>query len=170
MSKMRKSVVKQQERTQAPKRPAVPRPTAAATEANARDNYLYSSAKRAFVLSVGFFILSMLSAGSFWPFDALRNLNTSVGVAFDLLTGGLCLSFFVFLIFAWGNALEIRGNVIEWKHILVCIIVSVLIALWGSHDHMVRSSLKSSPFSCLLFPSLVCYGVSCLNAVIISGP
>lgn len=131
MSKMRKSVVKQLERTQVPKRPAVPRPTAAATEANARDNYLYSSAKRALVLAVGLFILSILSAGSFWPFDALRNLNPAASVAFDLLTGGLCLSYFVFLVFAWGNVLEIRGDVIEWKQIIVCIIVCVLVALWG---------------------------------------
>nr|MDO8087736.1 hypothetical protein [Candidatus Sigynarchaeum springense] len=143
MSKLRKSVVKQQERSQAPKRPAVPRPTAAAIEANARDNFLYSSAIRSYVLSVGFFILAVLSAGGFWPFDALRNIkiepNTassltigaSYGLAFDLVTGVLCLALFVFLAFAWGNALEIRGNVIEWKHILFLIIVVIFIAAWG---------------------------------------
>jgi hypothetical protein len=143
MSKMRKSVVKQQERSQAPKRPVAPRPTAAATEANARDNYLYSSAIRSFMLTVVFFILAILSAGSFWPFDALRGLKITpsnpdsatlggpFGFAFDLVTGVLCLALFLFLTFAWGNALEIRGNVIEWKHLLLCIGVVGIIAVWG---------------------------------------
>lgn len=140
MSKMRKSVVKQQERSQGAKKPAAPRPTAAATEASARDHFLYDSAKRSYVLSVGFFILAVLSAGHFWPFDALRDLKVdanstalgaSYGLAFDLVTGLLCLALFVFLMFAWGNALEIRGNVIEWKHILCLIIVVVIVALWG---------------------------------------
>jgi len=143
MSKMRKSVVKQQERSQAPKRPVAPRPTAAATESNARDTFLYSSAIRSYLMTVVFFILAVLSAGSFWPFDALRSvkldpsnassatLGDSVGIAFDLVTGLLCLALFVFLTFAWGNALEIRGNLIEWKHLLLCIIAVVIIAAWG---------------------------------------
>ncbi len=139
MSKMRKSVVKQQERSQAPKRPIAPRPTAAATEANARDNYLYSSARRSYVLSVLFFILAVLSAGSFWPFDALRNIKVdsgatlggTAGIAFDLVSGVLCLGLFLFLTFAWGNALEIRGNVMEWKHIILLLVMVVLIAAWG---------------------------------------
>jgi hypothetical protein len=143
MSKMRKSVVKQQERSQAPKKPTAPRPTTAATEANARDHFLYSSAIRSYLLTVVFFILSVLSAGSFWPFDALRNikvdpnnpssatLGSTAGIAFDLVTGLLCLALFLFLTLAWGNALEIRGNVIEWKHLILCIIVVVFIAAWG---------------------------------------
>ncbi len=143
MSKMRKSVVKQQERSQAPKRPVVPRPTAAATEANARDNYLYSSAIRSYLLTVLFFILAVLSAGSFWPFDALRGIKVdsnnpasatlggTVGIAFDLVTGILCLALFLFITFAWGNALEIRGNVIEWKHLIVCLLLVGVIAVWG---------------------------------------
>ncbi|MEX2683798.1 MAG: hypothetical protein Q6373_019655 [Candidatus Sigynarchaeota archaeon] len=136
-------MVKQQERSQAPKRPAVPRPTAAAIEASARDNYLYNSAMRSYLLSVGFFILAVLSAGSFWPFDALRNIKVdpgnvnsltigaSYGFVFDLITGVLCLGLFVFLAFAWGNALEIRGNVIEWKHIIFLLVVVLFIAGWG---------------------------------------
>jgi hypothetical protein len=143
MSKMRKSVVKQQERLPASKKPTAPRATAAATEANARDKYLYSSAIRSYVLTVVFFIIAVLSAGSFWPFDALRGikldpssptsatLGATAGIAFDLVTGVLCLGLFLFLTFAWGNALEIRGNVIEWKHIIMCIIMGVIIAVWG---------------------------------------
>ncbi len=138
MSKMRKSVVKQQERSQASKKPLASKPTAGATDANARDNFLFSSALRSYLLTIVFFVLSILSAGGFWPFDELRNvgipsgtLGGSFGIVFDLVTGLLCLALFVFLVFAWGNALEVRGNVIEWKHLIVCILVVVVIAAWG---------------------------------------
>ncbi|NMC04126.1 MAG: hypothetical protein GYA24_02880 [Candidatus Lokiarchaeota archaeon] len=143
MSKMRKSVVKQQERSQGPKKPQAPRPSAAATDASARDNFLYNSAIRSYVLAVVFFLAAVLSAGSFWPFDALRGikidasnpdsatLGATYGIAFDIITGVLCLALFLFLTLAWGNALEIRGSVIEWKHLLICIIVVVIIAAWG---------------------------------------
>nr|MDO8115307.1 hypothetical protein [Candidatus Sigynarchaeota archaeon] len=128
MSKLRKSVIKQKERSQVGQREAPPRATVRATDSVLRDNYLYSSAKKAYAFAVIFFTAAVWCAGNFWPFDKLRDLN---GTLVDLLSGVFSFLLFMFVVFAWGNTLEIQGNVIEWKHVLFCIIVVSLIAAWS---------------------------------------
>jgi len=133
MSKLRKGVIKQQERkypTGQKKAPA--KQAQASADAAIRDNFLYRSSVRSFLLAVLFFIISAFSAAKFWPFNALRTASGDVNnVGFDLITGATSFLFFTFLLFAWGNALEIRGNLIEWKHVIVCILVVTFVAVWG---------------------------------------
>lgn len=133
MSKLRKGVIKQRERKSptAQKKGSV-KQTQAAADAVIRDNFLLRSSIRSYLLAVLFFIVSFLSAGQFWPFNALRNVSGDpTNMGFDVITGVLSLLFFLFLVFAWGNALEIRGNVIEWKHVILCIIIVTFVAIWG---------------------------------------
>ncbi|HME55499.1 MAG TPA: hypothetical protein VKM55_25060 [Candidatus Lokiarchaeia archaeon] len=133
MSKLRKGVIKQRDRKNpSAQKKVAAKQTHAAADAVLRDNFLYRSSIRSFSLAVLFFIFSIFSAGQFWPFNALRSASGSgIAVGYDLLTGVLSFLFFLFMVFAWGNALEIRGNLIEWKHVIVCIIVTIFIAAWG---------------------------------------
>jgi len=133
MSKLRKGVIKQQERKlPSTQKKSIAKQSQTASDAVARDNFLFRSSIRSFLLAVLFFIVSALSAGKFWPFNELRNYaGNAASAAFDLVTGIMSFLFFMFLVFAWGNALEIRGNVIEWKHVLICILMVTFVAIWG---------------------------------------
>nr|MDO8115967.1 hypothetical protein [Candidatus Sigynarchaeota archaeon] len=95
---------------------------------DARDATMYASAKKSYILATVFTIMTAWSSAKFAPFNYVY---TSNDVAGQLLSGGLAAAGLVFLLFAYGNALEIRGNVLEWKYIFLCIIIMVLVSAWG---------------------------------------
>ena len=57
--------------------------------------------------------------------------TTVSAILAQLLGGGLGVGIFVFTMLAWGNALEVRGNMIEWKHIMLVLVISLLIVTWS---------------------------------------
>ena len=133
MSKLRKSVIKQQERKITPsQKKALAAQAQATADATIRDNFLYRSSIRSFAITILILFIAILSGVQLWPFDAARSAaGNAYGMAFDAITGLLSVLFFVFFMIAWGNALEIRGNVIEWKHVLFCLITVIFVAACG---------------------------------------
>lgn len=127
MAKMRRSVEKQLARTppaKAPQQKALPTPS----ETTLRDTYLYRSAMKALVLAIACMVVAIWLASGASPFDALAEANS---LAVQLIGGGLGVGIFTFTILAWGNALEIRGNLIEWKHIMIVLVMTLLVVTWS---------------------------------------
>jgi hypothetical protein len=134
MSKLRKGVIKSKDRKSpaAQQKKTAAKQTQTVADAAIRDNFLFRSSVKSYLLAVVFFIMSVLSAGKFWPFGDWRKASGDAGnIGFDIITGVLSFLFFMFFLFAWGNSLEIRGNVIEWKHVIVSILFTTFIAIWG---------------------------------------
>ena len=124
--KLRKSVARQKRKRSRPKKkPSVSTQPPSMTESIIRDNYLYESSIKAFIISIVFLILSIWTSLYLLPFNLIYEFNSSIA---EIISGVTSLLFFVFLIIAWGNALEIRGDVIEWKQILICVILSGVMA------------------------------------------
>ena len=63
----------------------------------------------------------------FGPFDLLVEASAILA---QILGGGLGVGIFVFTMLAWGNALEVRGNMIEWKHIMLVLVMALLVVTW----------------------------------------
>ncbi len=95
---------------------------------DARDAAMYDSAKKSYILAAVFIIFTAWSSAKFTPFNFLYTTNDAAG---QIVSGGLAAAGLVFLLFAYGNALEIRGNVLEWKNIFICVMVMVLVSAWG---------------------------------------
>jgi cation transport ATPase len=126
MSKMRKGVDRKKDKSTTSATSKKQSPTLSSTIA--RDAYLYHSSKQAYILSIILLIVSIWTSANIFPFNKLRALNAPV---MELICAGICLLLFVFILLAWGNALEIRGEVLEWKHVLVALLATVFIGAWG---------------------------------------
>lgn len=130
MAKLRKGVRKQKRRSQ---QKAVPRKGSkeklkSDSEYKMRDQYLYSSALKSYAISAILLIFAIWMNGDFPPFNEIQNFN---GILDQVLNGIVSLALFFFLLLSWGNALEIRGNVLEWKHILFLLVATTFISVWG---------------------------------------
>ncbi|MFX0099375.1 MAG: hypothetical protein ACFFCS_07310 [Candidatus Hodarchaeota archaeon] len=127
MSKLRKGVQKQKKKSQ---QRAIPRKDIkeklqASSEYKTRDLYLYKSALKSYGISVLLLILAIWLNGDFPPINYIKEDNNLLD---QLLDGSFSLAFFFFTILSWGNALEIRGNVLEWKHIIFLLVIVVFIS------------------------------------------
>jgi hypothetical protein len=126
MSKIRKGVERQKDRSTTPATAKKQSPTLSSSIA--RDAYLYHSSKQAYFLSIIFMIVSIWACANIFPFNNIRTWNDPVA---ELICAVLCLGLFIFSLLAWGNALEIRGNVLEWKHVIVIMLATIFIGAWG---------------------------------------
>jgi len=127
MSKLRKGVKKQKKRSQQRAVPSkdIKAKLQAGSDYKRRDIFLYKSALKSYAIAALLLILAIWTNGNFPPFDELPD------IPHQLLNGAVSLVFFFFVLVSWGNALEIRGNVLEWKHIIFLLIAVSFIAAWG---------------------------------------
>ncbi|MHA1680026.1 MAG: hypothetical protein ACTSUE_03395 [Promethearchaeota archaeon] len=128
MSKLRKGVAKQKGKTGKPATRKKPKLTASRLEAIEKDKYLFKSALKSYLIAGVLLALLIWMSGGFPPFDKLHEINAIVD---ELVNGLVAVLFFLFIILSWGNAMEVKGNVLEWKQIIITLAITMIVCAWG---------------------------------------
>ncbi|MHA1371180.1 MAG: hypothetical protein ACTSWN_01965 [Promethearchaeota archaeon] len=101
-----------------------------------RDQYLFGSSWKAFLLATICLILAIWMCGDIPPFDKIqeynpKNFDIDMNIVDQMLNTIPALLFFFFAMVGWGNALEIHGDVLEWKHAIIVLLITMFVAGWG---------------------------------------
>ncbi|MHA1791865.1 MAG: hypothetical protein ACTSVI_04415 [Promethearchaeota archaeon] len=130
MAKLRKSVQRQKSRKKS--RASAQQKTRnlpiRREEFVSRDIECYKSSKKAYFFAFISLIIAIWMNGDYPPFNMLQEVNNILD---GVLNGIAAIALFLFLVLAWGNALEIDGEALEWKHIIICLIMVTFISAWG---------------------------------------